>query len=407
MPTYALPQNIDLVALEKVAKTLNDLREEMCDLFPERNDVIEQLLYALIMREHVLIHGVPGTAKTLLSTMMFRAFQDAQVYDITLSRFMTESHIFGISDPKKMREEGVLEVRPEGGILVADFALLNEFLDANTAVLRGPMLDLLNEREYRRGAQQIKARLHSAVATTNSDPAERVARDSELAAVIDRFLFTSSVNSLHSVESQTKMVTQFSEGMTIKTRLPLKALTYFANIVRYSNLVTDAVLIEAYVRLVNEYKERAVELGVVISDRKMAKLTQLLEVAALMYGRLSLDIEDLSALKWGLCDPGKPEELRLFEKISGPIITEYTAKRSQSLDELQNQMIAELTRQIPQIPENCSDTELVMLAKQLAALKTKAEAIKAQLLSTQTKQSSLLSKIDSQLDEVLERIQNS
>jgi len=59
---------------EKIAKTvsaLNELQAQMNDMFPERETLIQQFVYALLTREHVLVFGTFGTAKSLMIGRFF------------------------------------------------------------------------------------------------------------------------------------------------------------------------------------------------------------------------------------------------------------------------------------------------------------------------------------------------
>ena len=66
--------NMDLVL--RTSKSLRELKRQLWSLFPERDDFIRQLVYGVLMREHVLAYGTYGTAKSLLATTFFGAFMD-------------------------------------------------------------------------------------------------------------------------------------------------------------------------------------------------------------------------------------------------------------------------------------------------------------------------------------------
>lgn len=55
-------------------KTFAALRAELMSLFPERANVIDGLLAAVLAGEHVLLLGPPGTAKSALVRALAQAF---------------------------------------------------------------------------------------------------------------------------------------------------------------------------------------------------------------------------------------------------------------------------------------------------------------------------------------------
>jgi hypothetical protein len=128
----------------------------------------------------------------------------------------------------------------------------------------------------------------------------------------------------------------------------------------------------------------------------MAKATQLMECNALLSDRPYLDFEDLAALRYVLCDVGEQEELALFDSVATPLIEKFKQKRSQSVDELQLQMLQDITVSLPVIPSSSSavsPADLVNLARRLVEIRLKVESIKPALGSTSDKQAALLRKV--------------
>src|SRR5262249_21679936 len=146
---------------------------------PERDHLVSQIVYALLTRENVLIHGVYGTGKTDLVNAVFGAFETPTLFSIALTKFMSEAHVIGVPDPRELREEGNLRYQRDGGILDAHLVELDEIFDANAPLLR-VLLGILNERTFKRGRQIEPANLHSAIASTNGDPEQVIRNAPEL-----------------------------------------------------------------------------------------------------------------------------------------------------------------------------------------------------------------------------------
>ena len=56
----------DVVAVEAWSKKCQDLRIELQKSIIGQDEVIEQVLIAILARGHALLEGVPGLAKTLM-----------------------------------------------------------------------------------------------------------------------------------------------------------------------------------------------------------------------------------------------------------------------------------------------------------------------------------------------------
>ena len=73
MPKQTVPglTNPDLALIARTSASLKTLEDELNQIFPQRTGVIRQAILALTMRDHLLIHGDTGTAKSLLARAIF------------------------------------------------------------------------------------------------------------------------------------------------------------------------------------------------------------------------------------------------------------------------------------------------------------------------------------------------
>ncbi|HRI34281.1 MAG TPA: AAA family ATPase, partial [Saprospiraceae bacterium] len=75
-------QSSDVQAVDELNKTFLQITERMGDVIVGQEDVIEQLLVALLCRGHCILEGVPGLAKTLtvstLASLLNQSFRRIQ-----------------------------------------------------------------------------------------------------------------------------------------------------------------------------------------------------------------------------------------------------------------------------------------------------------------------------------------
>lgn len=395
------PMNgVDLARVGKIGQQLRDLVEQLAGIFPERESLLQQILYALLTKEHVLVFGTFGTGKSDLLHTLFDSFTGSRVFSIALTKFMSEANVIGIPDPSRLRDSGEVHYRRDGGILDADFAELDELLDSNAPLLR-VLLGILNERQFKRGRQVEDANLHTAVACTNGIPDEEIKKHPELGAVLDRFLFQCSVGYLQTAESRHQMYRKYLSGAQPTVKIELADLKFISGVVTDANQIKDEYLVQVYDRIVTAYCEQA---KLTISDRRRCKLLQLAEANALLYGRYDVDLEDLLAVKWGLCRGGNVDGLKKFDEVAKPIMDKAKAERPQSVDEVQNKLLDELQAKAPAMPTKCDNGQLVDICRQVVALIKDVEGVKPQLPSTCERQKKLLKDLTDRKSQIMTSI---
>ncbi len=171
---------------------------ELQETFVERDSVLTQSALALLSRQHVLMTGPPGTAKSQLASLVLGRIIDESTGSPSLfSRQFTENTVqtdlIGSIDFKTLMESGRTEHFTDEGMLGSVHAFLDEVLDGRDMLLRST-LNILNERELKQGGRTTKGRIECAFMTSNRYISEVLdsSRDT-LLAFIDRISFISFI----------------------------------------------------------------------------------------------------------------------------------------------------------------------------------------------------------------------
>ena len=253
--------------------------------FVDRGEVIDLIALALVAREHLFLHGPPGTAKSALIRHFAQAVQGSY-FEYMLTRFSEPNEIFGPIDIVKLREGTVVTVTA-GMLPEAEFVFLDELFNANSAILNN-LLTVLNERVYRRGAETHALPLLSLFSASNHLP-----EDDALKALFDRFLLRCHVDNLR----RESMPHLLAAGWELERSGALPAVVSAADLRALSQRLYDVDLQpvrELYAEVV--FKVR--DLGIALSDRRAVKVMKLIAASALLCGRMTAAPSDLWVLRY-------------------------------------------------------------------------------------------------------------
>lgn len=276
------------------ASILQRVRQELKGLFIERDELVDGALLALIARQHLLVIGPPGTAKSMLAKELCRRI-GGRYFEWLLTKFTTPEEIFGpVSLPAL--EEGRYERVTAHKLPEADVAFLDEVFKANSAILNS-LLTILNERRFYQGTEVAEVPLCTLVAASNELPDE-----DELEALYDRFLLRFTVGYIERDEDFRRLLTLEEPAGDAVTRIDRATLAELQSRADRIGLARG-VLAE-----LTEIRRRLGAAGVLASDRRYRQSLSVLKAAALLDGRNRVDHRDLVWLEHLLWSD--PEESR-------------------------------------------------------------------------------------------------
>lgn len=254
------------------------IRNELSATFLEREEVVEGMLCALVARQHVLLLGPPGTAKSELAHELCRRVEDARYFQWLLTRFTTPEELFGPISLKSLEQDRYVRVT-EGKLPRAHVAFLDEVFKASSSILN-TLLGVLNERRFDGGDGPARVPLLTLVGAANELP-----DDEELGALYDRFLLRYQVDYLQEDFRFLQMLGNRREARrTTVTMGELAEMHERALRVE----VPDAVL-----RDIADLRRILAEKDVIVSDRRWRQSLDLLRARAALAGRERVTGDDL------------------------------------------------------------------------------------------------------------------
>lgn len=226
----AAPQT--LRSFDEAASAFRAFFDELREAFLERDELFTQLELALLCREHCLVIGPPGTAKSAVANAVLGRIVDEQtgiasLFSKQLAENTVQTDLIGPVDFKVLTETGRTEHLTDEGMLGAVHAFLDEVFDGRDMLLRS-ILNVLHERELKHGRKVTPGRCECAVMTSNRYLSEVLQRSPELLqAFADRISFSCfTPRGFARSQSRAQMLARAHAGQrpTLHERLTLQQL---------------------------------------------------------------------------------------------------------------------------------------------------------------------------------------
>lgn len=305
-----------MTATTNPAAVLAQMEQELNATLIGRGDAIRALLAALVAREHVVLLGPPGTAKSMLVEQLSTRVQGTAMFEWLMTKFTTPDELFGPVSVQGLKRDEYRRITT-GKLPEAEFAFLDEVFKAGSAILNS-LLTLMNERKYDNGGVRQSCPLFSLVGASNELP-----EGDDSGALWDRFLVRVVVDYLPDSDFAQLLALSVASAPTVTlTGDDLRAAQRDAQAV-----AIPASVLEAIVAL----RRALTGQGIVIGDRRWRKALSLLQANAYLDGRTSVDEDDLTILRHVLWQ--RPDQRAAVTKAIAQIGNPLTAAALELLDQ--------------------------------------------------------------------------
>ncbi len=283
-----------MVSMEEIQKRFKTLFSEVDRAIVGQDDVVEQVVAALLCNGHVYVEGYPGLAKTMLVRTL------ANTMDLNFSRIqgtpdLLPSDITGtyVIDESK----GKKEFKFQPGPIFANVVLVDE-VNRATPKTHSAILEAMQEKQVTVGNSTYKLEEPFFVmATGNPIEQEGVFKLSE--AQVDRFLFKVNIG-YPKLDEELKIVDRYTE--TTFEEIKLRKIFSASEIINMQQLVRQ-------IPIANDIKKYAVELVSATRNKKdlieygaspRASIALLMaaKARALMNGRKYVSKEDVQVMAY-------------------------------------------------------------------------------------------------------------
>jgi MoxR-like ATPase len=317
----------DEAAAERARVGLEQLEAELNAAFPERAEIISTMITTLVAKQHMLMLGPPGNAKSALGRAMTAAIA-GYYFEHLMTEFTDPGELFGPFSMQALQNDEYRRVTT-GRLPSCVIAFLDEIFKANSAILN-TLLTVINERKFHNGGQAIPIPLRTMICASNEVPEPGTGLD----ALFDRILARVYVRDIDEDENFNNVMWQERPAITARITLDdIEALFRVSQRLQPSQGVLEAI---------PQIRRKVKEKGIAVSPRRYVQLSAYLRAHAARTRQS--DINTACLMPMADCLWSSHEQ----HKVVHDIVEEYAASWMRDIQRIRGELdqLAERSRKV-------------------------------------------------------------
>jgi MoxR-like ATPase len=281
------------LSIEEGSALVDRIRQTIASRILGQDDAITDVLAAFIARGHVLIEGVPGTAKTLLARTLSRAL-DVRFGRIQFTPDLMPADVTGIS----LYRENTREFEFQAGPIFTDILLADE-INRAPAKTQAALLEAMAERQVTvDGKSRPLSASFTVLATQN--PVEHEGTFPLPEAQLDRFLLK-VVMTYPSLQAELAMLELHEKGFDPEQHhrgedvAPTASAAQVAELRTLADRVRIAPEVRSYIAAITRGTREDPSLSLGASPRATVALMRVARAGAVIEGRDFVTPDDVKA----------------------------------------------------------------------------------------------------------------
>ncbi len=287
-------ENLDFknrINIDKLTDTANKIKAEISKVILGQEEMIEQILVAILSDGHILIEGVPGVAKPL-TAKLFANIIDADFSRIQFTPDLMPSDIIGTSIFNMNKSEFEFKKGPVFG----DIILIDE-INRSPAKTQAALFEIMEERQITYDGITYKMDDPFIVLATQN-PIEHEGTYRLPEAQLDRFLFKINV-SYPNFEKEVQILENYNTFAGNFREINLKSIVSKSEIVEFKNVINSVLIDSQLIRYITQIvtktrNNNAIYLGA--SPRASINLMKASKTFAAVNGRDFVIPDDIKAM---------------------------------------------------------------------------------------------------------------
>jgi MoxR-like ATPase len=333
------------------------LEQELNQIFLERTDLIRIILLSLLTRQHCLIFGKPGAAKSSLVRAIASAISGG-CFHVQLGKDTTTDQLFGPIKVSELPNDRLCRAY-QNFMPGKPLAFLDEIDKANSVILNA-LYTAMEERLFLNDGEMCDMPLISLFGAANTISQLQT---EALAPLLDRFLFRIEVDWMQSDSNFLEFVRRRATGDSpyITTVLSITELQQMQVATKNTEFPFESQ--EAIARL---RKELAAE-DVHASDRRWGNCIDLLQATAYLNGNNEVTGADFAILKHVLWTDTK--QISVIEKTLKPLLKLKPSQAKSQFKQALDPVIAKATEAMQNFDADTAIGQVAIALTDLQGLK--------------------------------------
>jgi MoxR-like ATPase len=289
---------------------LQQLRQQLQELYLDRNEAIDLIMVGLLSKMHVFLGGKPGTGKTELAKAVSDAIGGTDFFHYLMTKTTVAEEVLGAPDLAEL-QKGKFVRDTDSMLPEAHLALMDEIGKANS-IVRNAMLGLMNEREFVNGKTTIQSPLITMIGCSNE-----LLDGEDDSAFWDRLSLRHIVDYLGDEDLRTLLLRKTGNIATpqVTTCLSLSELEQMQAEVK--NIPFPAQAIDSLIDLQRELKKE----NFIVSTRKYVQIVAILKAHAYLQEEAEVSEDNFEILNHVIWNHPKERAAvsKIIAKIGNPI----------------------------------------------------------------------------------------
>ncbi|MCA6584529.1 MAG: MoxR family ATPase, partial [Pseudanabaena sp. M34BS1SP1A06MG] len=289
---------------------LQQLREELQNVYLDRSEAIDLILVGLLAKMHIFLGGKPGTGKTELAKAVSDAITGTTFFHYLMTKTTVAEEVLGAPDLAEL-QKGKFVRDTEAMLPEAHLALMDEIGKANS-IVRNSALGLMNEREFLNGKNKLQSPLITMIGCSNE-----LLDGEEDGAFWDRLSLRYMVDYLGDEDLRTLLLRKTSNiaAPQITTLLSLAELEQMQTAVK--NVPFPVPAIDSLIDLQRELKKE----NYIVSTRKYVQIVTILKAYTYLQEEAEVSEDSFEILNHVIWNhPKEQTQIRkIIAKVGNPV----------------------------------------------------------------------------------------